>query len=465
MASDLCNKDLLPTTLSGRTLSFIDFTLLWAGMTVNIAGFAIGAQLYPQLAPVSVLWAIFAAYMMVTLLLVLNGDMGIKYGITFAVYMRACYGYKGSWIPGLIRTIPCFFWFGFQTWVGALALDSVVSMLTGFSNLTLWIVLFGALQVVNAVYGLKAMAKFDLVAIPMLAIVFIAIFLWLLKSNDASFIADILYAPAENTYSMTFAIMGIAGGWITMALNSPDLTRQLKIKPQGNQGFVARNTIPFAGQFLGLVLAGTLILLVGLTSSILLGEWNPIDVVAKTFGPDKPMILFICFITITFAQWSTNTAANLMPPTYILLNSFPRLTYASATVISGIIGLVIMPWKFCDYLVQFQVFSSSLLGPICGIMIADYYLIRKMTLNVAELYKTDGMYTYANGFNPAAIITTVGAFVVGYFTPDYAFFVTFVIGLFGYVGLMKAMVLPRYEQNIGEEVFLNAEESTSEKVA
>ncbi len=454
----MCNKDLLPTTPSGRTLSFLDFTLLWAGMTVNIAGFAIGAQLYPQLAPVSVLWAILAAYMMVTALLVLNGDMGIKYGVTFVVYMRACYGYKGSWIPGLIRTIPCFFWFGFQTWVGALAIDSVVSMFTGFTCLTLWIVLFGALQVVNAVYGLKAMAKFDLVAIPMLAIVFIAIFLWLLKANDASFVADILYAPAENTYSMAFAIMGIAGGWITMALNSPDLTRQLKIKDVEGQGFLARNKIPFVGQFLGLVLAGALILLVGLTSSILIGEWNPIDVVAKTFGPDKPVILFICFLTITFAQWSTNTAANLMPPTYILLNSFPRLSYAQATVISGVVGLVIMPWNFCDYLVQFQVFSSSLLGPICGIMLADYYIIRKMVLNVEALYQSNGQYTYANGFNPAAIITTFGAFIVGYFVPDYAFFVTFAIGVVGYVVLMRVMVMPKYDQHVGEEVLLPAGE-------
>ncbi|WP_300673359.1 cytosine permease [Desulfoluna sp.] len=458
MSSDVCNKDLLPTTASGRTLSFLDFTLLWAGMTVNIAGFAIGAQLYPQLAPVSVLWAIFGAYMMVTVLLVLNGDMGIKYGITFAVYMRACYGYKGSWIPGLIRTIPCFFWFGFQTWVGALAIDSVVSMLTGFTCLPLWIILFAAMQIVNAVYGLKAMAKFDLVAIPMLAIVFIAIFLWMLKANDASFVADILHAPAENTYSMAFAIMGIAGGWITMALNSPDLTRQLKIKNIDGQGFVGRNTIPFAGQFLGLVFAGALILIVGLTSSILIGEWNPIDVVAKTFGPDKPIILFICFLTITFAQWSTNTAANLMPPTYILLNSFPKLSYAKATVISGIIGIAIMPWEFCDYLVQFQVFSSSLLGPICGIMLADYYIIRKMVLNVEDLYKSSGQYTYAGGFNPAAIITTLGAFVVGYFVPDYAFFVTFIIGVVGYLILMRCMVMPKYEQNVGREVLLTVEE-------
>lgn len=457
MSETHINKDLMPTTSSDRSLNFIDFTLLWAGMTVNIAGFAIGAQFYPQLAPVSVLWAIFAAYMMVTVLLVLNGDMGIKYGITFAVYMRACYGYKGSWIPGIIRTIPCFFWFGFQTWVGALALDSVVNMLTGFSSVPAWIVIFGAAQIFNAIYGLKAMAKFDWFAIPMLAIVFIAIFLWLLKANDASFASDILYAPAENSYSMAFAIMGIAGGWITMALNSPDLTRQLKLKNGVGKTFVERNTIPFFGQVIGLVFAGALILIVGLTASILTGEWNPIDVVAKTFGPDRPIILFVCFLTITLAQWSTNTAANLMPPTYILLNCFERLTYAKATIISGIIGLVFMPWKFSAYLVQFQVFSSSLLGPICGIMLADYYIIRKMMLNVPDLYNANGQYRYSGGFNPAAVISTIVAFIAGYLVPDYAFFVTLVIGFGGYIVLMRTMVLPKYEQNIGQEKFMPAQ--------
>ena len=305
-ASRLKSPELLPLRPEERDLSMVDFTLLWAGMTINIAAFSVGAQLYPGLAPVKILYAILVAYLLVTLLLVLNGDIGLKYGVPFSVYMRACFGYRGAVIPGILRSIPCFFWFGFQTWVGALALNTIVKMSLGYSNLTVMILFFGAIQILNASHGLKAMAKFDWLAIPMLAVVFGVIFMWLLETNDAT-IVDVLAAPAENTYSFSFAVMGISGGWITMALNSPDLTRKLRCKNLEG-GFWKRNKNSIIGPLVGLVLMGGFVLLVGMTSGILTGTWNPVDVVIKTFDSSNTPALIIAFLTIAFAQWSTNTA-------------------------------------------------------------------------------------------------------------------------------------------------------------
>jgi len=187
MSIDLKNPELLPTKIEDKNISLVDYTLLWAGMTINIAGFAIGAQLYPNLSPTMIILGILVAYIMVTILLVLNGDIGMTYSIPFTVYMRACFGYKGSFIPGIIRSIPCFFWFGFQTWVGAIALDQIFKMITGYSNVTIFIVVFSIIQILNAIYGLKAMAKFDWIAIPLLAIVLGGTMFWLLKSHNASF--------------------------------------------------------------------------------------------------------------------------------------------------------------------------------------------------------------------------------------------------------------------------------------
>lgn len=448
----LKNPELLPSKDSERDLSLIDYSLLWAGMTINIAGFAIGAQLYPGLSPVRIVMGILVAYLLVTTLLVLNGDIGLTYSIPFAVYMRACFGYKGSFIPGVIRSIPCFFWFGFQTWVGALALNSILEMTIGYSNLTIMIILFGAIQIINAIYGLKAMAKFDWIAIPLLALVLGGTMFWLLKTNNATF-TDIMAAPSKNTYSFPFAVMGIAGGWITMALNSPDLTRKLERDSNFEKGgFFTRNKNAIIAQILGLVIVGALILIVGMTAGILTGIWNPIDVVIETFGTSRPIILIFAFLAITFAQWSTNTAANLMPPAYILINMFPKLNFAKATILSGIIGLVIMPWKFSDFLVQFQVITSGLLGPIVGIMIADYYLIRKRKLNVRDLYEEDGQYKYKNDYNPAAIWTLIISSVGGVIFKEYAFFVSFGVSLVLYVVLMKSMVLNKYDQRLGEYI-------------
>ncbi|MGD9156339.1 MAG: cytosine permease [Bacillota bacterium] len=449
---DLKSPELLPTVDSERNLSLLDYTLLWAGMTINIAGFAVGAQLYPGLSPAMIIGAILAGYILVTALLILTGDIGLTYGIPFVVYLRVCFGYSGSIIPGLIRTIPCFFWFGFQTWVGALALDTIMKMTIGYSNLTLLIIIFGAVQVFNAIYGLKAMAKFDWIAIPMLAIVLSMTFLWLLKSHNVG-IADIMAAPAKGRTSFIFAIMGIAGGWITMALNSLDLTRKLKRDEKyEEQSFWQRNKNALTAEVLGLVIVGTLILIVGMTAGILTGVWNPIDVLVKAFQNSNPFILIVAFLTIAFAQWSTNTAANLMPPAYILINIFPKFNFAKATIISGIVGLLIMPWKFGDYLVQFQVITSGLLGPIVGIMIADYYLIRKRMLNIKDMYEENGQYQYKNNYNPAAMWTLAGSFIAGVIFKNYAFFVSFGVSLVLYVILMKQLVLEKYEQNIGKYI-------------
>lgn len=437
------NKELIPTKDEDRNLKFADYTLLWAGMTINIAGFSVGAQLYPGLSPYMIILGILVAYGIVTILLALNGDIGIKYGIPFTIYSRACFGHKGSHIAGLIRSLPCFFWFGFQTWVGATALNEIMKILVGYSNLTLLIIIFAGLQIVNALYGLEAMAKFDWIAVPTLAIVLSGMVFWLLKSYSVT-LPDILASPADNNLSFVFAVTGIAGGWITMALNAPDLTRQIKRDPNYEElSFFQRNKTAILGQILGLVIVGALVLIAGMVSGILTGIWNPIDVIVDAFQ-NNTVIVIVSLIAILFAQWSTNTTANLMPPAYILLNIFPKLKFSISTIISGLIGLAIMPWKFSDYLVYIQALSSSLLGPIVGIMLSDYYIIRKTRLDVYALYDNNSVFKYANGFNPAAMITLIVSFVIAMLTGDYAFFTGLILSAVLYPILMKSKLMKNY---------------------
>ena len=166
------------------------------------------------------------------------------------------------------------------------------------------------------------------------------------------------------------------------------------------------------------------------------------------------VLLVFCFIAIAFAQWSTNTAANLMPPAYILLNIFPKLKFWMTTIISGVIGLLMMPWKQQggDFLVVIQSQFSTLLGPIMGIMLADYFIIRKSVLNVDDLYNEGGQYEYTKGFNMSAIATMVLSFGISLFGGDYSFFVGLVVSVIIYTILMKAFTLKKYEQHIGTEV-------------
>lgn len=453
----LRSPELLPAKDSERTLSMGDYTILWAGMTINIVAFSLGAQYYnggDGLSPWMLVLVVFLGYGLVTALTVLAGDIGTKYGLSFAVYSRAAFGYKGSYFAGLVRCIPCFYWFGFQTWVGAVALNMIMGIVfPGFNNVTLMLLLFAAFQIFNALFGMEAMAKFDWIAVPMLGIMFVAIVVTICNKYNVS-IPDIMNVSAAGNYSLAFAISGVAGGWITMALNGPDLARQIKRDDNYKElGFLKRNRRAISGQLVGLMAVGIIAMMVGMAAGVFTGEWDLNNVVYSLFS-NKIVILVFCFIAVAFAQWSTNTAANLMPPAYILLNIFPKMKFWMTTIMSGVVGLLMMPWKQQggDFLVVIQSNFSTLLGPIIGIMLADYFLVRKTIINVDDLYNVGGQYTYTNGFNMSAVMTMAISFGVSLLAGDYSFFAGLAISIVIYVVMMKAFTLKRYDQNLGKDI-------------
>lgn len=453
----LRSPELLPTKDSERTLSLWDYTILWAGMTINIVAFSLGAQYYnggDGLSPWMLILVVLLGYGLVTALTVLAGDIGTKYGVPFAVYSRAAFGYKGSYLAGLVRCVPCFYWFGFQTWVEACALNMIMGIVVpGFDNVTMMLLLFAAFQIINALFGMEAMAKFDWIAVPMLGIMFAAIVVTICKKYNVS-VPDIMAVKAAGNYSIAFAVSGIAGGWITMALNGPDLARQIKRSDDyKNQGLLKRNERAILGQLIGLLAVGVIAMMVGMAAGVFTGEWDLNNVVYSLFSNHMFMLVF-CFISIAFAQWSTNTAANLMPPAYILLNIFPKMKFWMTTIISGIIGLLMMPWKQQggDFLVVIQSHFSTLLGPIIGIMLADYFFIRKTVLNVDDLYNAGGQYTYTKGFNMGAMVTMIISFGLSLLAGDYSFFAGLAISIVIYIVLMRSFTLKSFEQNLGKEV-------------
>jgi NCS1 family nucleobase:cation symporter-1 len=457
----LKNPELLPTTDAGRTMSMADYIILWAGMTINIVGFSLGAQYYnggDGLSPMVLAVVILVGYGLVTLLTVLVGDIGTTYGIPFVTYIRAPFGYKGATIASIFRAIPALYWFGFLTWVGASSLNYLIGIfIPGFNNLTIMLILFGILQVLNAMFGLKAMAKFDWVAVPALGILFVAILIAALSKDQVS-LFDILAISTNGNMSVAFAVSGIAGGWITMSLNGSDLSRQIKRSPDyASQGFFKRNNRAFAGQFIGMTVVGTIIMLVGMIAGITSGEWDLNEVCRQFFRSKAGLVL--SFIAIVFAQWSTNTAANLMPPTYILISLFPKtLKFWSASIIAGILGIVIMPWKIQSsgtFLVDVQVFISTFLGPIIGIMLSDYFIIRKRKLNVRDLYTGNGQYTYTGGFNISALVALVAGFAMSFLSGNYGFFIALITAPVVYVFGMKVFTLKTHNQNLGEVIELD----------
>ncbi len=456
----LKNPELLPTTEEGRTMSLADYTILWAGMTINIVGFSLGAQYFNNgdgLSAITLALVVLIGYGLVTAMTAMVGDIGTTYGVPFAAYVRAPFGYKGASIATVLRAIPALYWFGFLTWIGASALNYMLALIfPAFDNLTLMIIVFGILQILNAMFGLKAMAKFDWVAVPLLAVLFVAI-LTLITTKMGVSIPDIIATPAAGNMSFAYAVTGIAGGWITMSLNGSDLSRQIKRDPNyASQSFFKRNNRAFTGQLIGMMVVGVVVMLIGMAAGIVTGEWDLNQVTILLFS--SKWALFLAFLAILFAQWSTNTAANLMPPTYILISLFPKLKFWSATIIAGVIGIGIMPWKIQSsgtFLVDVQVWISTLLGPIIGIMLADYFIVRKGKLNVHDLYTTGGQYEYTGGYNTSAIIALIAGFALSFTSSSFGFFVALIGAPIIYVLLMNASTLKKYDQKIGQSIELD----------
>lgn len=416
------NAELLPTKEEHKDIKFWDYAFIWGGMAINMGAFTMGAQYYPGLSPLDLIWAILIGYGFVTLVNTMTGDVGIVYGVPFAVYLRTCFGYKGCTIPAIIRAIPCWFWYGYQTWVGGAAMNVILSMWVGYSNVTVLMLILCAAQVVNAAMGVKAIAKFDWIAIPLLALLLGALTFWLLKSNDVT-IVDIFSIKAEGGGSFWMAVTSIAGIWITMALNNMDITRELKDHNgmNTNPNFLVRNCRVVGGAVIGLITCGAGILVVGMISGILTGVWDPVEMI--TTAIPNPIIMFLAMLVIVFAQWSTVTSGCLLPGSLILITAFPKLNYKTGVVLSGIIGMLMFPWLFNDYLTYITVIFSAMLGPIGGIVIADYYLLRKRKLNVSALYDQEAI----PAFNGKALGVYFLSFALCFIYVDLAFF----IGLFG----------------------------------
>ncbi|MFC7364160.1 MULTISPECIES: NCS1 family nucleobase:cation symporter [Bhargavaea] len=443
----LTGKDIMPSKPSERNITSLGFLMLWIGIAVQLVTFVSAAQLYPALSPTSIILACLLGNLIVAGLLTLMGDIGTKYGISYAVYIRACFGYLGTHIPAVIRALPAIFWFGFQTWMGAYALNVIMEMLTGYSNLMLLIILFGALQIINTAMGIEAITKFEWLASPSILIIGIVMQVTIMKQHDMT-LTSLFSLTGEGGVSFGFATVVMMGMYITMTLNAPDFTRFLKTNTSPNEtNWWKLNKSSFFGHTFGLVGSMLLFTLIGMTSGVATGNWNPIDVMVETVGKESPFLLIVCLAFIVLAQWSTNISANLLPPGYIIVNFFPKkISFAGGAITTGVIGLLIQPWNYGDYVPQILMVITATLSPIVGIMVADYYLLRKRKLNLEELYTVNGQYKYWKNINPAAVIAYIPAGLSVMFFPDYGFVSALVISIALYYPLMKYWICRIYIQ-------------------
>ncbi len=471
--ASLYNEDLAPIPQNKRTWGTWNYAALWISMSLCIPTYMLASSLIEG----GMNWwqsilTIFIGNTVVLIPMILNGHAGAKYGIPFPVFARASFGTKGANIPAMLRAIVACGWFGIQTWIGGFAIYQMMKLwipsLTTLPQIfpdsfglqtgpAICFFLFWLLNMFVVYLGVESIKKLLVFKAFFLPLAALALLFWAINAGNG--LGPILSQPSKLSgpafWAYFFpALTGMVGFWATLSLNIPDFTRYAKSQDA-----------QIKGQIIGLPPSMTLFAFIGVvvTSAtfIIYGEtiWDPVVLAGKF---ENKLLVSVAMIAVAISTLATNIAANIVSPANDFSNLSPtKINFRTGGYITGVIGILIFPWKLIadpnGYIFTWLIAYSSLLGPVGGIMIADYYFVRKQQLIVDELYQQRGQYGFGNGFNSAAIIallvgivpnipgfllqiklissTAFPGWISGLY--HYAWFVGFIVSGFVYLLLMK----------------------------
>lgn len=386
-----------------RIMGRISYLLAWFGGCVSIGTFTMGSSIVGTLNLLQATLAIAIGCFVIGIALALNGAAGYKYGIPFMVQARAAFGFSGTRFPGLVRAVPAIVWYGFQSWIGAGALNAVSATLFGFDSPVLFFILFQFLQIGLSIFGFQGIKWLENVGSGFILVALVYMF-WSVINRYGDEIATSL-VNVEGTWGLPFwgATMLFLGIYSTMMLNVSDYSRELK-KGTG-PGLL---TILYAMS----ILPCTLFMgLIGLMVSGATGVSDPIQVFANAV--DNTPLLVITLLFIAFAQVTTNVLNNVVPPTYILMDVF-KLKFRTSTILVGLLAFCTFPWELVKDessagLQLFVQIYSAFLGPIFAVMVVDYFILRRRTLDLDKLYDENGPY---RGVNYGAVLAALAGAAV-----------------------------------------------------
>lgn len=434
----LINDDLAPVMTNDRTFGTYDIAALWIGLVVCVPAWtlassvvAMGFSTRQALASVCVGNALVLAPMAA------NGYAGTKYGVGYPVLCRSAFGIRGANVATMARGFVGTGWFGIQTAYGGKALATIVRAFTSSGSAAAvnegawrtieWLGLsapelacylaFLAAQLCVIYNGIESIRRVEEYAAPLLIALTLALFAWALCA--AGGFGPMLSAPSafaaggaregESFIRAVFPVVtATVGFWSTLSLNISDFTRYAKSQRAQMMGQAIG--LPFfmaAFSFVALVVTSCSAVIFGAAVS------DPIALLSRMNS--GPLITVIAMSGLIIATLSTNIAANVVAPANALVNAFPKkISFRRAGFVTAALGTAVMPWKLVSgdgYIFVWLIGYAALLGPVAGIMIADFFFIRKRRLDVDALYsmECDSSYWYANGFNLRALI----AFAVG----------------------------------------------------
>src|SRR6202045_27948 len=425
--SSLYNKDLAPVSSDRRTWRTYNYAALWISMSVNIptymlaSGMIAGGMNWKQ-----ALFTVFLGNVLVLIPMLLNAHAGARYGIPFPVFARASFGVLGANVPAILRALVACGWFGIQTWIGGEAINAmIVALAPGWANFhsgpAVCFFFFWLLNVLVILRGIETIRFLQGISAPFLLLIGLALLLW--ARSKAGGFGPMLATPSKFQTFGEFlrffvpSLTGVVGFWATVSLNIPDFTRYAR--SQRDQ---------MVGQALGLPPTMTFYSFIGIavTSAtlIIFGQalWDPVAVLSRL---ENPFAVVLAMLALLMATLNVNVAANVVSPANDFSNLSPRhISFRIGGLITCLVGIAMQPWKlmanYGSYIFGWLVGYSGFLGPIAGVLICDYFIVRKKILFVEDLYQRNGLYQYRGGIHwraLAALAAGVGVAFVGLIVP------------------------------------------------
>ena len=453
-SSSLYNEDLAPIPASRRNWSTYNYAALWIAMSVNIPTYMLAsAMIAGGMSWRQAIFTVFLGNVLVLAPMLLNAHAGAKYGIPFPVFARASFGVLGANVPAILRALVACGWFGIQTWIGGEAINAMVlALVPSWREYAagVWICfgVFWLLHVIVIMRGIRTIKFLQGITAPFLLVIGVALLAWAVVK--AGGFGTMLAAPSKfQTFGEFFhffipSLTGVVGFWATVALNIPDFTRYARSQRAQalGQALALPTTMTFYS-FIGVAVTSA--------TAIIFGQaiWDPVQVLARL---GNPLAVVIAMLTLLLATLNVNAAANLVSPSNDFSNLSPRLiSFRTGGLITCVVGVVVFqPWKllanYSNYIFGWLVGYSGFLGPIAGVMICDYFIVRKKIILTEDLYLRQGFYEFSRGINwraMAALAAGAGLAFIGLVVPslrvlyDYAWFVGFGMSFILYWLLMR----------------------------
>jgi NCS1 family nucleobase:cation symporter-1 len=449
--SSLYNEDLAPVPAERRTWGTYNYAALWIAMSVNIPTYLLASSMIAGgMSWKQAIFTVFLGNVLVLIPMLLNAHAGAEYGIPFPVFARSAFGVLGANVPAMLRALVACGWFGIQTWIGGEAIYAmIVALAPGWKNaawgVPVCFLFFWLLNLAVILRGIKTIRFLQGVTGPFLLLIGLALLLW--ARSKAGGFGPMLATPSKfRTFGEFFrffvpSLTGVVAFWATVALNIPDFTRYARGQRE-----------QMLGQALGLPTTMTFYSFIGIavTSAtvVVFGQaiWDPVAVLARL---GNPIAVVVAMVALLLATLNVNVAANVVSPANDFSNLWPRrISFRTGGFLTCLVGLAMQPWKLLSshgsYVSGWLVGYSGFLGPVAGILICDYFVLRKKILKSDDLYLRNGEYEFSSGVNWRAMLALAFgcavAFVGLVYSPvrvlyDYSWFVGFGVSFVAYAVL------------------------------